>query len=93
MPRYRPHVAARPSWRCRVCGVAWPCSPARLALLGEYRHDRTALLIYLGTLLHEAMTDLAGLSERASPPSRPGGREAPGELSHRFLTWAKARDS
>ncbi|WP_347404376.1 hypothetical protein [Micromonospora sp. WMMD961] len=47
MPRYRPHVAARPSWRCRVCGAAWPCSPARLSLLGEYRENRTGLLIYL----------------------------------------------
>ncbi|TNH23066.1 flavin reductase [Micromonospora orduensis] len=75
MPRYRPHVAARPSWRCRVCGAAWPCSPARLALLGEYRENRTGLLIYLATLLDEAagdLTDHDGLAER-------------------FLTWARAR--
>ncbi|KKJ98544.1 hypothetical protein [Micromonospora sp. HK10] len=81
MPRYRPHVAARPSWRCRVCGAAWPCSPARLALLGEYREDRTALLIYLGTLLGEAMTDLGG----------PTGGDAPAGLADRFVTWARAR--
>ncbi|QGN47369.1 flavin reductase [Micromonospora sp. WMMC415] len=81
MPRYRPHVAARPSWRCRVCGAAWPCSPARLALLGEYRENRTGLLIYLGTLLAEAMTDLADLS----------GTAAPVNLHDRFLTWARAR--
>ncbi|MFE9652503.1 flavin reductase [Micromonospora sp. NPDC006431] len=78
MPRYRPHVAARPSWRCRVCGAAWPCSPARLALLGEYRENRTGLLIYLSTLMHEAMTDLTG----QLPPQR---------LTDRFLTWARAR--
>lgn len=81
MPRYRPHVAARPSWRCRVCGAAWPCSPARLALLGEYRENRTGLLIYLGTLMHEAMTDLAALN----------GQAAPEGMTDRFLTWARAR--
>ncbi|MEH0845469.1 flavin reductase [Micromonospora sp. CPCC 205711] len=80
MPRYRPHVAARPSWRCRVCGAAWPCSPARLALLGEYREDRTALLIYLGTMLGEAMNDLAQ-----------HGDVAPQRLAERFVTWARAR--
>jgi hypothetical protein len=81
MPRYRPHIAARPSWRCRVCGVAWPCSPARLALLGEYRENRTGLLIYLGTVMHEAMTDLATLHGQAPPE----------ELTDRFLAWARAR--
>ncbi|MFD6565525.1 flavin reductase [Micromonospora profundi] len=75
MPRYEPHVAARPSWRCRVCGAAWPCSPARLALLGEYRENRTGLLIYLATLLNEATSDLAGRDR----------------LTDRFLTWARAR--
>ncbi|MEU4333766.1 flavin reductase [Micromonospora lupini] len=78
MPRYRPHVAARPSWRCRVCGAAWPCSPARLALLGEYRENRTGLLIYLATLLQEADGDLANQL----------GHDL---LNDRFLTWARAR--
>lgn len=49
----RPHVPMRPLWRCRGCGAHWPCQPARLALLGDYRHDRTALLVYLGTLMVE----------------------------------------
>ncbi|MFI5929267.1 flavin reductase [Micromonospora sp. NPDC051543] len=75
MPRYRPHVAARPSWRCRVCGAAWPGSPARLALLGEYRGNRTGLLIYLATLLDEATGDLPDTDR----------------LADRFLTWARAR--
>ncbi|MEV0153889.1 flavin reductase [Micromonospora sp. NPDC050686] len=79
MPRYRPHVAARPSWRCRVCGAAWPCSAAKLALLGEYRESRTALLIYLGTLLAEALTDLAA-------------HTTPAALAHRFLAWARPHD-
>ncbi|MEW2382987.1 flavin reductase [Micromonospora sp. NPDC047707] len=81
MPGYRPHVAARPSWRCRVCGAAWPCSPARLALLGEYRENRTGLLIYLGTLMAEAMTDLADLN----------GPTVPANLHDRFLAWARTR--
>ncbi|GAA2221664.1 flavin reductase [Micromonospora olivasterospora] len=81
MPRYRPHVAARPSWRCRVCGAAWPCSPARLALLGEYRENRTGLLIYLATLMYEAGTDLVEIN----------GQAAPEGLTDRFLTWARAR--
>ncbi|MBY8875869.1 flavin reductase [Micromonospora sp. PLK6-60] len=80
MPRYRPHVAARPSWRCRVCGAAWPCSSAKLALLGEYRESRTTLLIYLGTLLAEALTDLAD-------------HPTPAALADRFLAWAKPRDT
>ncbi|MFI7607925.1 flavin reductase [Micromonospora sp. NPDC049366] len=75
MPRYRPHVAARPSWRCRVCGAAWPCSAARLALLGEYRGDRTGLLVYLATLLEDATGDLVGHDR----------------LTDRFLTWARGR--
>ncbi|MEU8264569.1 flavin reductase [Micromonospora sp. NPDC048999] len=81
MPRYRPHVAARPSWRCRVCGAAWPCSPARLALLGEYRENRIGLLIYLGTLMQEARADLAGVT----------GQVAPEGMAERFLSWARAR--
>ncbi|MDG9677033.1 flavin reductase [Micromonospora sp. DH14] len=78
MPRYRPHVAARPSWRCRVCGAAWPCSPARLALLGEYREDRISLLVYLATVHHEAAGDLAGQVDND-------------RLCDRFLTGARAR--
>ncbi|MDM4720248.1 flavin reductase [Micromonospora sp. WMMA1363] len=81
MPRHRPHVPARPSWRCRVCGAAWPCSPARLALLGEYRENRIGLLVYLGTLMAEAVTDVADLN----------GPTASANLHDRFLAWARAR--
>ncbi|TBL27357.1 MULTISPECIES: flavin reductase [unclassified Micromonospora] len=76
--RYRPHVAARPSWRCRVCGARWPCSAARLALLGEYRENRTGLLVYLGSMMYDAADDLAG----TCPPET---------LAARFLTWARPR--
>lgn len=69
------HVAMRPAWRCRSCGAPWPCQPARLALLVEYRHDRTALLLYLGGLMAEATGQL------------PGARD----LHRRFLGWARGR--
>lgn len=29
------HPAERPSWRCRVCNVPWPCQPAIVALAVE----------------------------------------------------------
>ncbi|MEU1604419.1 flavin reductase [Micromonospora matsumotoense] len=64
-----------------MCGAARPCSPARLALLGEYREDRTALLFYLGTLSGEAMSDLATLHDGV----------APHDLTERIVSWARAR--
>ncbi|MFI9642659.1 flavin reductase [Micromonospora sp. NPDC051925] len=79
----RPHLPMRPLWRCRGCGAEWPCQPARLALLVDYREDRTALLIYLGTLMVEAGTQLSQLN----------GHVVPEDLAGRFLTWARARGS
>ncbi|SCL24306.1 hypothetical protein GA0070624_2896 [Micromonospora rhizosphaerae] len=77
----RPHVPMRPLWRCRACGAEWPCQPARLALLVEYRDDRPALLVYLGTLMHEAGEQLAQLN----------GHARPADLPDRFLSWALPR--
>jgi len=77
----RPHLPMRPLWRCRRCGAEWPCQPARLALLVEYRADRTALLIYLSTLMAEAGEQLSQLN----------GHAAPERLTERFLSWARAR--
>ncbi|WP_230689153.1 flavin reductase family protein [Micromonospora sp. WMMD558] len=48
----------------------------------EYRHDRPALLIYLGTLMAEASAHLAQLNGHAPPTG----------LHERFLGWARARD-
>ncbi|WP_444948151.1 flavin reductase [Micromonospora ureilytica] len=76
-----PHVAMRPLWRCRNCGSEWQCRPAKLALLTEYRTSRTALLIYLGTLMHEATNQLTQLH-----PDHP-----PARMTERFLSWARAR--
>ncbi|WKU04206.1 flavin reductase [Micromonospora sp. HUAS LYJ1] len=75
-----PHVAMRPLWRCRNCGREWPCQPAKLALLTEYRENRTALLVYLGTLMQEATSQLTQLN----PDRRP-------DMADRFVAWARAR--
>ncbi|WP_328421391.1 flavin reductase [Micromonospora sp. NBC_00389] len=78
MPRrHRDHLPTRPTWRCQSCGIAWPCSAAKLRLLAEYRRDRVALLVYLATLQSEAGEQLAGLD--------------PARLTDRFLSWARAR--
>ncbi|GIJ12820.1 flavin reductase [Micromonospora andamanensis] len=55
----REHVPSRPTWRCRACGIAWPCSPAKLRLLAEYRGNVPGLMIYLVTLREEAIEQLA----------------------------------
>lgn len=81
MTRRRAHLAVRPTWRCRACGIAWPCSPAKLALLGEYRNDRAALGVYLAALLVEAGEQLAELD----------GRTSPAALADRFLGWIRPR--
>ncbi|MBM7489647.1 hypothetical protein JOD64_000869 [Micromonospora luteifusca] len=47
----------------------------------EYRASRTALLIYLGTLMHEATNQLTQLH-----PDHP-----PARMTERFLSWARAR--
>ncbi len=74
-----PHLPMRPLWRCRACGAPWPCQPARLALLAEYRHARPALLIYLETLLAEVAAQLAPL-HRSEPSDG---------LRERFVDWAR----
>ncbi|WP_422737349.1 flavin reductase [Micromonospora sp. WMMD729] len=75
--RHRNHLPTRPTWRCQACGIAWPCSAAKLRLLGEYRGDRVALTVYLATLLTEASEQLTEVD-----PSR---------LTDRFLSWTRAR--
>ncbi|WP_255435981.1 flavin reductase [Salinispora sp. H7-4] len=71
----------RPLWRCRACGVDWPCQPARLVLLAEFRGRKSALLTYLGVLLNEASDQLRQLNGRT-----------PDGLTERFLAWTVARD-
>ncbi|NBE80895.1 flavin reductase [Micromonospora rubida] len=76
--RRREHLPGRPTWRCRACGIAWPRSPSKLRLLGEYREDRAGLLVHLAALQVEAARELA----EVVPPAR---------LAERFTGWARAR--
>ncbi|MDG4800662.1 flavin reductase [Micromonospora sp. WMMD980] len=81
MTRGRPeHVASRPTWRCRVCGIAWPCAPAKLRLLAAYREARPALLMHLATLYARAEAEL---------PARDGTRSV--DRYQRFVGWARHR--
>ncbi|WFF01969.1 flavin reductase [Micromonospora sp. WMMD964] len=75
--RHRNHLPTRPTWRCAACGIAWPCSAAKLRLLGEYRRDRLALTIYLAALQAEASAQLTEVD--------------PVRLTERFLSWTRAR--
>ncbi|MEV0723265.1 hypothetical protein AB0I37_10880 [Micromonospora purpureochromogenes] len=79
----RPHLPIRPLWLCRVCAAPWPCATARLTLLREYAHDRVALLVYLGGLLHDAAGQLHTLNPHDAPE--------PAQLFDRFLGWALRR--
>ncbi|NYT93399.1 hypothetical protein [Salinispora sp. H7-4] len=73
------HLPLRPLWLCRQCGQPWPCGPARLALVAEYRDNRVSLFLYLAGLLHEAIEDRHRLN-----PSATG--DVP-DLFDRFLGW------
>ncbi|MGW3612179.1 flavin reductase [Micromonospora sp. NPDC005163] len=79
MSRRRDHLPSRPTWRCQACGIAWPCSTAKLRLLAEYRTDRAALLAHLAALSEAAAGQLAG-------PGIP-----PADLVERFTGWASTR--
>ncbi|MCN0180479.1 hypothetical protein [Salinispora arenicola] len=76
-----PHDPMRPLWRCRACGADWPCQPARLAMLVEYRGRTSALLTHLGNQLKEASDQLRQLNGNA-----------PDGLAARFLAWTVLRD-
>ncbi|GIG85078.1 flavin reductase [Plantactinospora endophytica] len=52
------HVPLHPSYRCRACGAAWPCPPARLSLLIDFRGNRVGLMIYLAAHLARALEEL-----------------------------------
>ncbi|MEU7802844.1 flavin reductase [Micromonospora arborensis] len=75
------HKPLRPSWRCPNCGILWPCSAAKLRLLGEYRNDRPGLLVHMTKVQEEAAADLAKLNPDTVRP----------DLTPRFVGWAKAR--
>ncbi|MFY1659683.1 hypothetical protein [Micromonospora sp. WMMD1274] len=70
-----PHVPMRPLWLCRACAAPWPCQPARLLLLLDYRRDRVALSIHMASCLFDATADLL----RTNPN--------PADLFDRFIGW------
>ncbi len=80
-PHVRDHVAARPTWRCRACGAGWPCSPAKLLLLAQYKGNMPGLMVYLVALREEAATQLAELNSG----------ELPTNLHTRFTDWVPVR--
>ncbi|GGL97343.1 MULTISPECIES: hypothetical protein [Micromonospora] len=75
------HLPLRPLWLCRSCAAPWPCATARLTLSQEYASDRTALIVYLSLLLHEADEQLYTLD--------PAGAPDPRHLFDRFVGWAR----
>ncbi|MEW2377820.1 flavin reductase [Micromonospora sp. NPDC047812] len=77
----RDHVPSRPTWRCRACGIAWPCSPAKLLLLARYRGDMPGLMVHLVTLREEAAEQLA--------QQIPGAQST--DLHRRFTDWVPIR--
>ncbi|MCN0154316.1 flavin reductase [Salinispora arenicola] len=77
-----PHDPLRPLWRCRACGAAWPCQPARLRLLAEFHGRGSDLLTHLGDLLKEASDQLRQLN--GHPPDG---------LADRFLGWTVATEA
>ncbi|TCB97994.1 flavin reductase [Micromonospora zingiberis] len=72
----RDHVPSRPTWRCRACGAAWPCSPAKLRLLAEHRGNLPGLMVYLARLYEEAGVHLGDIPATS--------------LHSRFIGWARA---
>ncbi len=77
----RDHVPSRPTWRCRGCGAAWPCSPAKLRLLAQYRNNMPGLLVHLVNLREQAAEHLADLHPDAYPTN----------LHQRFTDWVPVR--
>ncbi|MFG1917347.1 flavin reductase [Micromonospora sp. NPDC048898] len=75
------HKPLRPSWRCPNCGILWPCSAAKLRLLGEFRENRPGLLLHLAGVQKEAEVDLSQLNPDATLP----------DLAPRFVGWAERR--
>lgn len=75
--RWRRHVPARPSYRCRACGLDWPCQHARLALLIGFQGNRLGLMVYLGAQLARALQELPDVH--------------PAVLAGRFLYWVPRR--
>ncbi|GAA3736097.1 hypothetical protein GCM10022225_18530 [Plantactinospora mayteni] len=70
----------RPIWLCRSCGAPWPCGPARLSLIDEFRNEPSGLSVHLAGALFEAIKDLYNLNFPPGPDMV--------ALFMRFVGWA-----
>lgn len=70
----------RPIWLCRSCGAPWPCGPARISIINEFRHETSGLSIHLVGALFEDTKDLYKLNPQPGPDIV--------ELFVRFVGWA-----
>lgn len=69
------HIAARPSWDCKVCGQQWPCEPARQELSSTL--GRTALTMQMWVYFEAAAHEIKGALAI--------------DLFDRFLNWTWQR--
>lgn len=77
------HIPGRPHWRCRRCGVEWPCPTAQAELVAGYRDMKISLSLYLASQWVDCLTDLCVLHPTSGDaPSLPG-------LFERFFGWAE----
>lgn len=73
----RPHLPMRPVGLCRACAAPWPCSPAQLALLGEFSGQPLSLSVYLAAAMTDAITDSVALGVSVDLPA----------MHARYLGW------
>ncbi|WP_433128600.1 hypothetical protein ACQPWW_02220 [Micromonospora sp. CA-240977] len=71
------HVPRRPEWDCRSCGpdTSWPCSPAQVRLVEQYRRDRIGLSMHVGALYFVASAECLD--------------EDPSHLYERIVGWIR----
>ncbi|MFI5492519.1 hypothetical protein [Actinoplanes sp. NPDC051859] len=77
------HTPLQPSLDCSVCDQPWPCAPAKVELLEEFKGNLTSLMVYLGTYLDRAM--------REAVSDHHWGRVD--NLFDRFVGWARSNPS
>ncbi|MEU4422913.1 hypothetical protein AB0F81_19980 [Actinoplanes sp. NPDC024001] len=62
-----------------MCLANWPCVPAKVALLEEFRTFPSVLLIYLSAQMWDAVDDTL----------RQGQLSPPSSYHERFVSWAR----
>ena len=67
------HIAARPSWDCRLCLKPWPCDPAREEIMATMNRVERSVLMWV--YLEAAAEEIRGM-----PLS---------EIFARFVSWTR----